>query len=969
MAEALVSVVLEQLASFARQQIDGQLTLVAGVDDQVRKLTSHFQAIRAVLEDAESRQFKDSGVRDWLDKLKEASYDIDDVLDEWNTSIGKLQLKEVRNASKPMIKKVCSLIPCYSFCFRKVILPCAIARKIKDLNKTIDVIAVEKNMFGFSLKEGNVEVRRPTTTSLIDVPMVHGRGTDRDELLNKLLNKSSHEPAISIISIVGMGGIGKTTLAQLVFNDNKVKVHFDERIWVCVSEPFDETRIAKAILESLVKNPLERALVELENILQKISQSLEGKKFFLVLDDVWTEDPKDWEQLMIALKCGSQGSRILITTRKQNVAETIGTTNIIVLGTLSKDESWSLFSQIAFPGEANKKLEDIGRKIVAKCKGLPLAIKTLGSLLRFKTNIGEWQSVLDSEMWEIEEVERGIFPPLLLSYYDLSSTLKKCFSYCAIFPKDYEIEKDELIKLWMAQIYLRDERNKDMELIGEEYFESLAVRSFFQDFKKNKYDGSIERYKMHDIVHDFAQFLTKNECFSIEIEIEKYSESQLKSSLKNVRHSMVTLREEKYLFPIEGEGASFSLCIYNENKLRSLLVKRKYKPNKLILSKLFDNLSLRALQFCFTDIQEIPREIKKMIHLRYLNLSYNDNLKKLSKELCDLYNLQTLNLNNCGSLRKLPQEMGKLINLRHLIINYTRIEYMPKGIEGLTCLRTLEHFVRSSSSHGGKACSIESLKNLRNLRCLGISRLENVVDVGEVKRSNLRNKTNLLSLLLNFAIRYDHRLKTDERDEMVLEAFEPPPNLVKLFLGNYGGKTIWPNWMVSLTQLRELRLFNCYKCEYLPPLGKLSSLESLSIRVKSVKKAGTEFLGTENDGTCRSFIAFPKLKNLEFYWMNEWEEWDDNSLRGDELVITIMPSLCYLKISYTNKLKRLPNYILQSPTLKQLEIEYCNILCQRYKKETGEDWHKISHIPDVTIFTSNVTFLAQDEDEESDEDR
>ncbi|XP_031263631.1 putative disease resistance protein RGA3 [Pistacia vera] len=536
MAEALVSVVLEQLASFARQQIDGQWTLVVGVDDQVQKLTSHFQAIRAVLEDAESRQFKDSGVRDWLDKLKEASYDIDDVLDEWNTSIGKLQLKEVRNASKPMIKKVCSIIPCYSFCFRKVILPCAIARKIKSLNKTLDVITTEKNMFDFSLKEGNVEVRRLTTTSLIDVPTVHGRDTDKDELLNKLLNESSHAPAISIISIAGMGGIGKTTLARLVFNDDKVKVHFDERIWICVSEPFDEIRIAKAILESLTGDASN--LGELETILRKISQYLERKTFFLVLDDVWTEDPKDVEQLMIALKCGSQGSRILVTTRKQNVAKTIGATNMIMLETLSENESWSLFRQIAFLGEVDKNLEDIGGKIVAKCKGLPLAIKTVGSLLRFKTNIGEWQSVLDNEMWEIEEVERGIFPPLLLSYYDLPSTLKKCFSYCAIFPKDYEIEKDELIKLWMAQSYLRDERNKDMELIGEKYFESLAVRSFFQDFKKNEYDGSIESFKMHDIVHDFAQFLTKNECFSIEIEIDNYNESQLKSSLKNVRHSM-----------------------------------------------------------------------------------------------------------------------------------------------------------------------------------------------------------------------------------------------------------------------------------------------------------------------------------------------------------------------------------------------------------------------------------------------
>ncbi|XP_031286375.1 putative disease resistance protein RGA3 [Pistacia vera] len=902
MAETLVSVILDQLASIARQQIEEQLMLVVGVDDDIQKLTSNFRSIRAVLEDAENKQFKDNAVRDWLDKLKEASYDIDDVLDEWKTSIGKSQLKEVENASKPMIKKVCPLIPCYTFCFRKVIMPCAITRKIKSLSKTLDDIAMEKDRFRFSSVEHTIDIKPPMTASFGDISIVHGREADKEELLNKLLNESSQEPAISIVSIVGMGGIGKTTLARLVFNSDKMKTHFDKKIWVCVSDPFDEIRIAKAILESLVGDASK--LSELETILQHISQYLDRKKFFLVLDDVWTEDSKNWEQLKDCLKCGSQGSRILVTTRKQKVAKAIGATNMIMLGTLSENESWLLFSQIAFSGEVSEKLEDIGRKIVAKCKGLPLAIKTLGSLLSFKTNIEEWQSVLDSEMWEIEEVERGVFPPLLLSYYDLPFPLKKCFSYCAIFPQDHEIKKDELIKLWMAQSYLRDERNKDMELTGEEYFENLAMRSFFQDFKRNKYDGSIESCKMHDIVHDFARFLTKNECFSVETS--------------------------------------------NEKRLRSLVVRSQDQRSQLTTSKLFDNSSLRALKFRLIGIQEIPTKIKKMIHLRYLDLSTYD-FEELPKELCDLYNLQTLNMAWCVKLTKLPQEIGKLINLRHLIFETYGIKYMPKGIEGLTCLRTLKNFVVSSSSHGGKACSIESLKNLTNLRCLGISGLENVGDEGEVKRANLKNKTNLLSLSLDFGLEYDP-MKTYESQEMVLEALEPPPNLVKLGLWNYRGKTIWPNWMILLTQLRELRLECCCRCEYLPPSGKLSSLESLFIdKAIYVKKVGNEFFGIESDGIATSSIVFTKLKNLEFWDMDRWEEWDDITLRGDELVITIMPSLHYLKIGGIHKLKTLPNYILQSPTLKQLEIVGCNTLSQRYEKERGEDWHKISHIPDVTI--------------------
>ena len=176
-----------------------------------------------------------------------------------------------------------------------------------------------------------------------------------------------------------------------------------------------------------------------------------------------------------------------------------------------------MFSQVAFSGKTSEecqKFEEVGRRIVKKCKGLPLAVKTLGSLLRFKNTIEEWHRVLDSEMWELEQAENGIFPPLLLSYFDLPSELKRCFLYCAIFPKDYDISKDQLIKLWMAQDYLKPKQNKDMELVGEEYFEKLAMRSFFQDFDIDQDDGSIITCKMHDMVHDLAQYLTKNECLS-----------------------------------------------------------------------------------------------------------------------------------------------------------------------------------------------------------------------------------------------------------------------------------------------------------------------------------------------------------------------------------------------------------------------------------------------------------------------
>ncbi|KAJ4717938.1 Disease resistance protein [Melia azedarach] len=946
MAEALVSLVMEQLTSILSEQTEAGVGLVMGIDREIQTLTDNFQAIRAVLEDAENRQVKENAVRDWLDKLKDVSYDIDDVLDEWNIAIRRLQL-ENEKASKDKRKEVCFFIPSYFFSPRQVLIRHDIAIKIKHLNQTLDHIAKGKNMFNFSSMMGSREVERSWTTSFTDEPEVYGRDQDKNMILNLLLSESSQGLiSIPIISVVGMGGVGKTTLAQLVFNDDKVNAHFDIKIWVCVSNPFDEIRIAKAILESLKGEAPN--LFELQNVLQHIHQCVKGKKFLLVLDDVWTEDPNSWKQLKGSLKAGSPQSRILVTTRKENVANIIGTTNLIPLGILSEEESWSLFSQVAFSGRTNeecKNLENIGMKVVHESKGLPLAIKTSASLLRSERNIKERQRVSDSGLLELEEIEKRLFPPLLLSYYDLSSILRKCFLYCAIFPKDENIEKDKLIKLWMAQGYLNVER-ENMELIGEKYFEDLVMRSFFQDFKRSESDGSIS-CKMHDIVHNFAQFASKNECCIVEDNGPK----ECGFCSKKTRHLMVI---RKPLIP-------FTSC-NNLKKLRSLFVEDAlYREDVSNLSKLFDQMAcLRTLEFGENSIQRLPREIKKLIHLRYLNLSKNDMIKELPETLCDLHNLQTLDVSYCTNLQKLPEGIGKLLNLRHLINDDTfNVSYMPKGMERLTCLRTLRKFVVSGSRNSYKACSLGCLKNLDLLQgSLFLRRLGNVTDIGEAKQAELKNKKNLLSLRLWF-----HKLEAkgmmNSDNEVVLEALQPPPSLELLYIFGYEGKTMSPKWLLCLTNLQMLELDGCVKCERLPSLGKLSSLKSLVINdMINLRKVGNEFLGLEIGGRSfsASFIAFPRLKYLEFVLMSNWEEWDYQIVGGGDF--NIMPSLCHLKIRTCPKLKALPENLLQMTTLRTLEIGWCPLLGNSLQKETL----RISHIPDVEIYPDSG---PSDDDSES----
>ncbi|KAH9751764.1 hypothetical protein KPL71_014430 [Citrus sinensis] len=1018
MVDAIVSSLLEQLISVAADEVKQQVRLVTGVRQEVKKLTSNLQAIRAVLEDAEKRQMQhDKAVTFWLDQLKDASYDMEDVLEEWTTARLKLQIEGVDDdtalALAPHKKKVrsffCALSNCFGS-FKQLSLRHDIAVKIREINGTLDDIASQKDTFKFVENVSN-NVKKPErvrTTSLIDEGEVCGRVDEKNELLSKLLCESGEQQqGLYVISLVGLGGIGKTTLAQLAYNNDEVKRNFEKVIWVCVSDTFEGIRVAKAIIEGLGVSA--SGLSEFESLMKQIQEYIMGKKFFLVLDDVWDGDYKKWDPFFSCLKNGHHESKILITTRDRSVALQLGSIDIIPVKELGEGECCLLFKQIAFlrrSFEDREKLEPMGRKIAHKCKGLPLAAKVIGNLLRSKSTVKEWQRILESEMWKVEEIGQGLLAPLLLSYNDLpsNSMVKRCFSYCAVFPKNYNMNKEELISLWMAQGYLNAEEDEEMEMIGEEYFNILAARSFFQEFKKND-DDDIMSCKMHDIVHDFAQFVSSKECLWLEINGTK--ESVINSFGDKVRHLGLNF-EGGASFPMSIRGLDRFRTIRGLDRLRTLLIYDRsdfnlslsssilssfsiskeclralvirqlrlfFRPNTYKIRetrKLFSKLAcLRALvirqslvirlssspfRLHSNLIREIPKNVGKLIHLRYLNLS-ELGIERLPKTLCELYNLQKLDIRRCRNLKELPAGIGKLKNMRSLLNGETySLKYMPVGISKLTSLRTLDKFVVGGGIDGSNTCRLESLKNLQLLRECGIEGLGNVSHLDEAERLQLYNQQNLLRLRLEFGRVVDGedeaRRRKKEKDEQLLKTLQPPLSVEKLGIILYGGN-IFPKWLTSLTNLRNLYLRSCVKCEHLPPLGKLP-LEKLELRnLKSVKRVGNEFLGTEEsseDGpssssSSPSVIAFPKLKSLIIGAMEELEEWNYRITRKEN--ISIMPRLSSLEVRSCNKLKALPDYLLQTTTLQDLTIWKCPILENRYREGKGEDWHKISHIPHI----------------------
>ncbi|XP_043814459.1 putative disease resistance protein RGA3 [Manihot esculenta] len=1003
MADGVLSNVVGDIITKLGSRALHEIGLWWGVKGELKKLEATVSSIRNVLLDAEEQQKLNRQVKGWLERLEEVVYDADDLVDDFATEA----LRRRVMTGNRMTKEVCLFFSSSN----QLVYGFKMGHKIKAIRERLaDIEGDRKFKLEVRTDQERIAWRDQTESSLPEV--VIGREGDK-KAITELVLSSNGEECVSVLSIVGMGGLGKTTLAQIIFNDELIKNSFERRIWVCVSDPFDVKMVVRKILESATEKKPED--LELEALKSQLGRIIDGKKYLLVLDDVWNENREKWQNLKRLLVGGSSGSKILITTRSKKVADISSTMAPHVLEGLSRDESWSLFLHVALEGQEPKhaNVREIGEEILKKCCGVPLAIKTIASLLYEKNPETEWPLFLRNELSRISQDDNDIVPTLKLSYDQLPSHLKHCFAYCALCPKDYEIDVKTLIHLWVAQGFVEAPITSDrLEDIGLEYFMKLWWRSFFQEVKRDRF-GNIESCKMHDLMHDLATTVGE-----IRIRLVNSDAPNIDEKIRHVALKLDVAPQE---------------VLNIAKKSRSFLLLEKHDYNKLFIHK---NLwCIRAYDMNDCGIEKVDSCIKMLKHLRYFGVSGNVKLRTLPNSITDLLNLRVLNVSNCRRLKELPKDIKKLVNLRHLYCEGCKsLTHMPRGLGQLTSLQTLSQFVVAkghiSSKDVGKINELNKLNNLRgSLEITNLGFVDN-----EIVNVNLKEKPLLQSLVLHWKESWED--SNVDRDEMAFQNLLPHPNLKELNVVRYGGRR-FPSWFSSLTNLVQLHIWNGNECQHLPPMDQIPSLQHLEIlgfddlEYMEIEGQQTSFFPSlktlnlhgcpklkgwqkkRDDSTVLELLKFPclsyfscnncpsltsipqfpsldeslnlqkaspqlvhqiftpsisssssiipplsKLKHLSIVYIEELESLPRDGLRN-------LTCLQRLTIGFCPALKCLPQEMRSLTSLRELNIEICPQLKERCGNKKGADWEFISHIQNIKVDRQTIQkegrYLLDDE--------
>ncbi|KAL5720551.1 hypothetical protein ACHQM5_013215 [Ranunculus cassubicifolius] len=928
-APAVLQVLLDKLIDVgvsARKSIPGAET-------KLGKLKTTLSSVQTFINSADNKLTNEKW-QDLLLEFENVAYDAVDLLEEIAMKVSDLHDGKLKRKNK--------VTRLFSSLFKRAMVPGIdeIQGKFDDIFKVMKRLAVS----GSHLDRIASKLQ---TTSLRDDFPVFGRDDDERKVLNILLSteESSNADNVSVIPIVGPVGVGKTTLAQLVYHHQETRDFFSLKMWISITRDFDVTKIIKSVIQeanwgssSPLPNSEVNCLSSLDLLQQMLIKIIQEKKFLLVLDDLWNVKRREWDLLFGPLKKGLKGSKIIVTTGSHKVSSLVGTARPHPLNCLSEEDCWLLLKKEAL-GERDEgitpELEVIGKKIAKKCMGSPLVARVVGSLLSDKVDECVWKKINESRICDLSMVNDDIIPSLKSGFYRLPPHVRQCFAYCSLFPQGYGFERDTIVRMWMGEGFIMSDMERNIpEDIGRGYLYQLQQSSFLQ------VQG--EKYRIHDALHGLAQSVS-GEKF---LRMEKFDASRI---TKYTRHLSLVCEEIQAVSPEASERCK---------SLRTLLALRANKPNIGGSFALFMRFRrLRVVDFSGYYLQELTGSIGNLKHLRYLDVS-NTMLKWLPETTRELRVLQTLRLVNCQKLLYLPKHTGKLKSLLHLELGgNNQLNSMPSGIGKLTGLLTLSEF-----SIGHKSGQMKQLKNLNNIRgSLCLKQLEKLKKPQEAADAHLADKKRLEKLELRWTSVVDGRNDEFVLDKLISGSHE---SLKDLVLERYGGRR-FPTCVsdpLMFSKLTTLMLYKCENCRVLPPLNQLPKLKTLIVD-------GMYELVTVDEIFLGDVGGFKSLKNLKLTNMSKLESWmgipDNEMIELSALTIdncprmVILPplhslvSLKTLEFGKCTLLQSFPDGGLPH-SVESLTIMTCPKLAEGCKQDGGKEWLKIKHIPIIEIDCKEV---------------